>query len=73
MIKYGLILNHGKLGFDEFFSCLFSAGNSAGVIMGISLAPKINTRTTYSIATHTHAIAATITWLLSGTFYSEKI
>ena len=62
------MVNHIKFGCDEFFSFLFSVGNSIGVLIGITRASKIDSGDSnfYLKAIYTHAAVATIIWLFSG-------
>ena len=57
-----------KFGCDEFFSFLFSVGNSIGVLIGITRASKIDSGDSnfYLKAIYTHAAVAIIIWLFSG-------
>ena len=62
------MVNHMKFGCDEFFSFLFSVGNSIGVLIGITRASKIDSGDSnfYLKAIYTHAAVAIIIWLFSG-------
>ena len=62
------MVNHIKFGCDEFFSFLFSVGNSIGVLIGITRASKIDSGDSnfYLKAIYTHAAVAIIIWLFSG-------
>ena len=62
------MVNNMKFGCDEFFSFLFSVGNSIGVLIGITRASKIDSGDSnfYLKAIYTHAAVAIIIWLFSG-------
>ena len=69
------MVNHIKFGCDEFFSFLFSVGNSIGVLIGITRASKIDSGDSnfYLKAIYTHAAVATIIWLFSGRDINKNI
>jgi hypothetical protein len=61
-------------GCDEFFSFLFSVGNSIGVLIGITRASKIDSGDSnfYLKAIYTHAAVAIIIWLFSAQFHARE-